>query len=160
MDFEKTRPYTPKGKQKPLGIFEREEDCTEFKTLGAKRYVERRETDNKLHLTVSGINKAAVEMLDDDIDNFDDGFNFDKDHPSVKKKLCTYLDDIPDVVYPDGYISTYHYGINLRNAGYLLSITDEYSNLIKYMNYDLSELPETFINHLRGTWKEEDIINE
>lgn len=160
LDFEKTRPYTPKGKQKPLGIFEREEDCTEFKTLGAKRYVERRETDNKLHLTVSGINKAAVEMLDDDIDNFDDGFNFDKDHPSVKKKLCTYLDDIPDVVYPDGYISTYHYGINLRNAGYLLSITDEYSNLIKYMNYDLLELPETFINHLRGTWKEEDIINE
>lgn len=156
LDFNKTRPFTPAGKQKPLGVFDKEDDCCEFKTLGAKRYVERRIKDNKLHLTVSGINKNAVSMLHDNIELFDDGFNFDKDDPSVKKKLCTYLDDIPDVVYPDGYISHYHYGINLRNAGYLLSITDEYKNLIKYMQYDVTDLPETFINHLRGTWKEEE----
>lgn len=155
LDFNKTRPYTPTGKQKPLGIFEKEEDCIQFKSLGAKRYVERRATDNKLHLTVSGINKGAVEMLQDNIDLFSDGFNFDKDHPSVKKKLCTYLDDMPEVIYPDGYKSSYKYGINLRNAGYLLSITDEYKNLITYLQYDVAELPEAFINHLRGTWKEE-----
>lgn len=151
LDFNKTRPYTPKGKQKPLGVFDKEDDCIQFKTLGAKRYVERR-VDGSLHLTVSGINKNAVELLNDDINNFKDGFNFDKDADCVTKKLCTYLDNMPTCTYPDGYVSTYTHGINLRRTGYLLSITDEYKNLIKYMNYDINDLPESIVNHLRGTW--------
>lgn len=152
LDFELTRPKTPKGIAKPLGVFEKEEDCSQFKTLGAKRYVERRISDNKLHLTVSGINKDAVELLQNNIDNFRDGFDFDKDAECVRKKLSTYLDDIPDVVWPDGYKSHHRYGINMRNTGYFMTITDEYKLLIKYMEYTLDDLPEAFINHLRGTW--------
>lgn len=152
LDFELTRPKTPKGVSKPLGVFEKEDDCCQFKTLGAKRYVERRINDGKLHLTVSGINKAAVELLQDNIDNFRDGFNFDKDAECVTKKLSTYLDDIPDLTWPDGYESHHRYGINMRNTGYLMTITDEYKLLIKYMEYTLDDLPEAFINHLRGTW--------
>lgn len=152
LDFEKTRPKTPKGKQKPLGVFDKEDDCIQFRTLGAKRYVERRATDNQLHLTVSGINKAAVALLQDDISKFAHNFNFDKDADCVSKKLCTYLDDIPECTYPDGYVSKYKYGINLRNAGYLLSMTDEYMDLIHYIEYDISEIPEAYVNHLRGTW--------
>lgn len=159
LDFEKTRPYTPKGKQKPLGVFDKEDDCSQFKTLGAKRYVERRVSDNKLHLTVSGINKGAVELLNDDINNFADGFDFNKDADCVTKKLLTYLDDIPDCVYPDGYKSTYKHGINMRNAGYVLSMTDEYKNLIHYMEYDIEDVPEQLINHLRGTWIKKGDIN-
>lgn len=155
LDFAMTRPKTPKGKEKPLGIFEKEEDCTQFKTLGAKRYVERRAGDQQLHLTVSGINKDAVELLDDNIDNFADGFDFNMDADCVHKKLSTYLDDMPEVKYPDGYVSRYKYGINMRNTGYLLSITDEYKLLIKYMEYALDDLPEAFVNHLRGTWRDE-----
>lgn len=151
---DKTRPRTPKGKEKPLGIFDKEDNCTQFLTLGAKRYVERRAGDGKLHLTVSGINKEAVALLNDDIENFKDGFDFDKDSEYVTKKLCTYLEDIPDVIYPDGYKSTCRYGINLRRSGYLLTMTDEYKNLIKYMNFDLSDIPEAVYNHLRGTWIE------
>ena len=159
LDFEKTRPYTPKGKQKPLGVFDKEDDCSQFKTLGAKRYVERRVSDNKLHLTVSGINKGAVDLLNDDINNFADGFDFNKDADCVTKKLLTYLDDIPDCVYPDGYKSTYKHGINMRNAGYVLSMTDEYKNLIHYMEYDIEDVPEQLINHLRGTWIKKGDIN-
>ena len=59
---------------------------------------------------------------------------------------------MPTCTYPDGYVSTYTHGINLRRTGYLLSITDEYKNLIKYMNYDINDLPESIVNHLRGTW--------
>lgn len=154
LDFEKTRPCTPDGVIKPLGIFSREDDVLQFKTLGAKRYVERRKKDNKLHLTVSGINKGAVELLEDNIDNFADGFDFNMDADCVKKKLSTYLDNIPDVEYPDGYISKYKHGINMRNIGYLLTMTDEYKLLIKYMEYAVEDLPETFINHLRGTWRD------
>lgn len=151
LDFEKTRPKTPKGKEKPLGVFDREDNCIQFITLGAKRYVERRE-DNKLYLTVSGINKEAVELLNDNIENFKDGFDFDKDSECVTKKLCTYLDNIPECVFPDGYKNTYKYGINLRRSGYLLTMTDEYKNLIKYKNFDMEELPEALVNHLRGRW--------
>ena len=144
LDFNKTRPKTPKGKEKPLGIFDSEDSCTEFKTLGAKRYVERREGDGKLHLTVSGINKGAVELLNDDIDNFRDGFNFDKDADCVTKKLSTYIVDMPTVKWNDGYISTYTHGINLRRTGYELSMTDEYKKLISYMDFNLNDVPENF----------------
>ena len=144
LDFNKTRPKTPKGKEKPLGIFDSEDSCIEFKTLGAKRYVERREGDGKLHLTVSGINKGAVELLNDDIDNFEDGFNFDKDADCVTKKLSTYIVDMPIVKWNDGYISTYTHGINLRRTGYELSMTDEYKKLISYMDFNLNDVPENF----------------
>lgn len=144
LDFNKTRPKTPKGKEKPLGIFDSEDSCIEFKTLGAKRYVERREGDGKLHLTVSGINKGAVELLNDDIDNFEDGFNFDKDADCVTKKLSTYIVNMPAVKWNDGYISTYTHGINLRRTGYVLSMTDEYKKLISYMDFNLNDIPENF----------------
>lgn len=144
IDFNKTRPKTPEGKEKPLGIFEAEKSCTEFKTLGAKRYVERRKGDGKLHLTVSGINKKAVELLNDDIDKFKDGFNFDKDADCVTKKLSTYIVDMPTVKWNDGYISTYTHGINLRRTGYKLSMTDEYKKLISYMDFNLNDVPENF----------------
>ena len=149
LDFEKTRPKTPKGVAKPLGIFAPEDDCTEFITLGAKRYVERR-VDGKLHLTVSGINKGAVKLLNDNIFNFVDGFNFDKDADCVTKRLSTYITDMPVCVWDDGYVSTYTHGINLRRTGYLLTMTDEYKELIEYMDMEVDDLPETFVTSMRG----------
>lgn len=157
LDFNKTKPKTPKGKEKPLGIFEQEEPCCQFRTLGAKRYIERRISDGKLHMTVSGIDKTAVELLDDDIDKFSDGFNFDKDADCITKKLCTYLTDIPMCTYPDGYINTYKYGINLRRNGYLLSLTDEYTTLLKLMNFNLGDISDKFMNRIRASFREETI---
>ena len=148
----KIAPCTPTGKPKPLGIFEREDDIEEFISLGAKRYCERRSTDHKLHLTISGINKGAVEMLEDNIENFRDGFNFDKDNPAVKKQLTTYIDNQPKVTWADGYKSIYKSGINLRPTGYKMTVTDEYKKLIKYKDISLSALPENLQNHIRGRW--------
>lgn len=153
LDFNKTKPKTPKGKEKPLGVFEQEEPCCQFRTLGAKRYIERRVKDNKLYMTVSGIDKSAVELLDDDIEKFADGFNFDKDADCITKKLCTYLIDMPACTYPDGYISTYKYGINLRRNGYLLSLTDEYSTLLKLTHFNLGDISEKFMNRIKATFQ-------
>lgn len=150
LDFSATRPKTKKGKEKPLGIFTQEDDCIEFITLGAKRYCERRKNDNKLHLTISGINKGAVELLNDDIENFKDGFEFNKDADCVTKRLCTYLSEMPVIEYPDGYLSTYTHGINLRRTGYTLGITDEYSDLIKLEHFNISNFSENFIIKMRG----------
>lgn len=130
IDFELTRPKTPKGKEKPLGIFDREEDWDEFITLGAKRYCYRSSEDKELHLTVSGINKAAVKVLNDDIRNFNEDLVFDKDADGVSKKLRIYIDDMDTVMWGDGYVSNYKYGIALRPTSYSMSITDQYLELL------------------------------
>ena len=150
LDFNKTRPKTPKGIEKPLGIFSKEDNCTEFITLGAKRYVERREKDGKLHLTVSGINKGAVALLNNRIENFKDGFEFDKDAECVTKRLSTYIDDMPECIWGDGYVSKYKHGINLRRTGYNLTMTDEYKELIDYYEMEVEDLPEQFMINMRG----------
>lgn len=152
LDIQKTAPVDTKGIAHPIGIFDRENDCTEFITLGAKRYCYRDAKDNQLHLTISGINKDAVELLNDDISNFVDGFEFDKDAPCVKKKLLIYLNEMPTVKYPDGYISDYTHGIVLRNNGYKLGITDEYKNLIDYCNVQLNSFPDGELNAMRGRY--------
>ena len=152
IDFELTRPKAPNGKQKPLGIFTSEDRCTEFITLGAKRYCERRENDGELHLTVSGINKSAVALLENDISNFRDGFNFDKDADCVTKRLTTYVTNMPVTIWDDGYVSTYKKGINLRRNGYNLSMTDSYKELIDYCDMDVMELPEQYLISLRGSF--------
>lgn len=151
IDFNLTRPVAPDGVVWPLGHFSEEDTCDKFKTLGAKRYIEER--DNKLFLTVSGINKEAVNLLND-IEDFKDGVNFDKDAECVNKRLLTYINDMPTVTYPDGYISTYTHGINMRNNGYKLTLTDEYSMLIKYGNIDIDEIQEHFNSMIRKRWKE------
>ena len=150
IDFSKTRPKTPKGKEKPLGIFAPEEPCSQFVTLGAKRYCERRISDGKLHLTVSGINKEAVELLNDDITKFDDGFDFDKDADCVDKRLLTYIVDMPDVTYPDGYVSTYREGINMRRTGYLLTLSDEYRDFLRMCEMPVDAIEEQSIIRLKA----------
>ena len=99
---------------------------------------------------MSEINKGAVELLNNNINNFRDGFNFDKDAECVSKRLSTYIIDMPTVVWQDGYVSTYTHGINLRRTGYLLTMTDEYKELIEYMDMDVDDLPETFVTSMRG----------
>lgn len=152
IDPEKARPKDPKGIKRQLGLFLKEENDTHFVTLGAKRYLERRE-DGKLYLTVAGINKDAVYCLHDDMEAFRDGFIFDKDFGSVHKSLLTYVYEQPDLIFPDGYKSTYRYGICLRPNGYHLHMTDEYKKLINYDRLNLTSLPDAFKNHLRGRFK-------
>ena len=149
LDFAKTRPADRKGKLHPIGIFDEEDACSEFITLGAKRYCTR-ESDNKLHLTISGVNKSAVHQLHNDISNFKDGFEFFRDCPTVKKMLLTYLSDMPEIMFQDGYINKYRYGINMRNNGYKLSMTDEYKMLIHYIDKSLYDSTEAELNARRG----------
>ena len=133
IDFERTRPKDPAGSSHPLGRLDFEPGFDRFKSLGAKKYIEERE--GQLYMTVAGINKGAVACLDGDINNFRNGFVFDKDHQAVKKNEHTYLTDMKPVIYPDGYWSDYRYGINLRPTGYQLSIPTIYDTLeVLYKN--------------------------
>ncbi len=148
LDFEKTRPKDIKGKEHPLGHFDREEDIKEFKCIHAKCYIEKR-YDDKLYMTISGINKGAVNLLND-IDDFTIGYSFDVDSEHVKKLIPTYCYNQPCVIFPDGYVSNYKYGKNLRRTGYKIDITDEYKQLLDCLTMTFNDLEDEQIIRLYG----------
>ena len=160
LNVEWTRPKNKKGKQSFLGNLTMEEEWTQFRTLGAKRYVERWKSDGKLHLTVAGINKEAVSCLNDDIENFKDGLIFDKDEKDVNKLLHTYCENMPSIAFPDGYISHQKRGVNLRPNGYKLTMDPDYNALIRKVGR--ANRNESYENHLKSSWFEDidEIINQ
>ena len=90
-------------------------------------------------------------MLDDDIDNFEAGFNFDKDDPSVTKRMHTYITEQPDITFPDGYVSQYRSGINIRRTGYKLGMSDEYERLLEFFeDATIDDISEITKDRLRG----------
>ena len=144
-------PLDKKGVPHPLGIFDKEPDLSEFRTLHAKCYAMRESGSGKLSITVAGINKGAVDMLKDDIDNFEAGFNFDKDDPSVTKRMHTYITEQPDITFPDGYVSQYRSGINIRRTGYKLGMSDEYERLLEFFeDATIDDISEITKDRLRG----------
>lgn len=150
LDIEKTRPKNKKGEVSYLGHLTIEEEWTEFRTLGAKRYVERWKSDGQLHLTLAGINKGAVTCLKDDIENFRDGVVFDKDDPDVSKLLHTYFDNQPVIKFPDGYVSHQKRGVNLRPNGYRLKTDPSFDDIIDRIESGYHN--EMFDNHMRSVW--------
>lgn len=142
IDFNRTRPKDKDGKEHPLGVLEYEPNADRFKSLGAKKYIEER--DGKLYMTVSGVNKKAVNCLSG-IEDFAPGFEFDKDSPHVHKSEITYLDDMPRVVWPDGYVSDLKHGINMRPTGYSLSMPTVYDGLIKTLEALINPSDQMYI---------------
>lgn len=153
LDFNLTRPLDGKGKQTCLGHLTHEDEWTEFKCLRAKTYCERWKEDGELHLTISGVNKSAVTVLKNDLNNFKDGLVFDKDDPDVDKLLHTYFDNQPDITFPDGYVSHQRRGVNLRPNSYKIKLDPDYKSLIHDMSTSMSVQFET---HLRGIWVDEE----
>lgn len=131
IDIEKTRPKDPKGEVHQLGLFDEEEPCVEFKTLGAKRYCVRHKEDSNLEITVAGVSKTAWEQLDNDIENFEDGFVFERGQKGMRKMTATYKDgDIKPITMKDGYRLHHKYGIVLRNVSYTMGLDLTYLCLI------------------------------
>lgn len=55
--FDKVRPKTNKGVSKMIGLWDREDDYSIFKTAGAKRYIYEYAKTGIINMTVSGVNK-------------------------------------------------------------------------------------------------------
>lgn len=122
---------TNDGKTTILGTWSFDGIALRFKTLGAKKYLA--EYEDGFHITVSGVPKKAVKCIKS-FDDFRDGFKFDANE--CRKGLATYLGEDfknPVIVMPDGYVVEQKYGINLRNIGYTLGITEEFENIIDVM---------------------------
>lgn len=130
--------YTPQGKKCVLGAWEKEKSYDKFITLGAKKYAYLQ--DSEIHCTVSGVPKKASVCLNR-LEDFKDGFVFDRD--ICEKNLTTYLDgdNLQCVVNKGQYdecLNDFAYGINIRNCGYTLGITQEFKialNRLKERNW-------------------------
>lgn len=136
-NIEDCSPKDIDGNTHTLGFFEKEEDCTEFITLGAKRYCCRKKKDNQLYITVSGVPKTMVTALNNDINNFKNGFIFPRSHENAPK-LLTYLQGecyLKNLVWNkekyDEYVSRETWGICMRRKSYSMSLPDEYEFLLQ-----------------------------
>ena len=126
-------PKTIKGETKTLGIWDFDGFYTDFKTLGAKRYIYRK--DDKISITVCGLSKKSgkefIENQQKPFLFFNDGMFVDCEHTG--KMTHTYIDKEIENVVTDylGNQAYYHEKsyIHLEKTDYLLSLSDMY---IKY----------------------------
>lgn len=155
-------PVNPSGKKCYIGIYECENPnnlpINEFKTLGAKKYCYRDPTDNKLHMTVSGVSKDAVTCLNNNIDNFDDGFEFTE--KMLKDAECSkltpyYLSENVECKFPDGYVNKYKYGICLTPTTYRLGISPSDLLLLAMVLNDKTKLLSVRSTELERTDEDE-----
>ena len=121
---------TSKGTVKRLGVMEREEDCSKFKTLGAKRYAA--EHDGKTECTIAGLPKKGSKEV---IKSVDDMSNERKWNTINSKKITAcYNDNQGTTVWTDfegnKYTSYDKYGVCLKPTTFDLSMSDEFVNFL------------------------------
>lgn len=137
-------PKTKNGTTKILGVWDYEQTYSRFKTLGAKRYMT--ESNGKISLTVSGINKKfAIPYLKtlgkDLFELFDEDLYIPKEYivngvkySGTGKNIHTYIDEPQTGVITDylGNESKYHElsSVHIEKADYTLSISDVYLNYL------------------------------
>lgn len=126
-------PKTVKGEIKTLGVWDFDGFYTDFKTLGAKRYIFKK--DNKLNITVCGLSKKSGKEFIENKKNpfifFNEGMYIDSEHTG--KMTHTYIDREIENTITDYLGNTAYYHeksyIHLEKTDYLLSLSDMY---IKY----------------------------
>ena len=119
-----------KGKRHYLGVYEDEGLYSDFKTLGAKKYVYRQ--DGKMHITIAGVNKikGAKELeKHGGIDAFKTGFVFrDAGGTEAKYNTCHFDVEV------DGRMLTVTDNVALLPSEYTVGITADYERLLKLLD--------------------------
>lgn len=119
------------GKNHTIGVFEREDDVCNFKTLGAKKYCYE-DADSKLHVTIAGVGKKlGAEELEEHggVDAFEEGFVFQKAGGVAAK----YNDEPEQALYKnsDGREIMITRNVCLIPSEYTLGVTAEYRYLLQ-----------------------------
>lgn len=143
-------PYTKKGKQKIIGIWDDEGVYDKFKTLGAKRYLTMKLstrtisegdlsvqlTEPKHMITLAGSNKSKTMLYLRKtlfpFENFNDGLTIPPD--ASGRLILTYIDDETegDIIDMNGVPYHYHElsSIHMEKSEYNLSMSEEF---IRYL---------------------------
>lgn len=132
-------PYTKKGKQKIIGVWDDEGVYDKFKTLGAKRYLTMKgvqSTEPKYMITLAGSNKKkTMEYLvgtGDPFSNFTDGLSIPPENSG--RLILTYIDNETTGTVVDMFGVPYEYhelsSIHMEKSEYNLSMSEEF---IRYL---------------------------
>lgn len=123
------------GNEYTLGIWEKEPDYLEFKTLGAKKYAYTTEKHG-FGITIAGVNKTDGAVIISSLDNFKlsavyknkiiDGKKY-----RIGRTDTHYTDLLPQTVTIDGHTFTTASYISIVDSEYTMKITKEYLKLIK-----------------------------
>ena len=120
----KERGYDPvifNGKTYHLGVAEFDGSYTEFKTWHSKCYAARDAESGKLKITVAGVPKRGVSVLEDDIKNFKPGLIF----PGTASGKLQHTHFYVDSIYADANGNIIGDSIDLTPCDYLLrSVND------------------------------------
>lgn len=127
-----------------LGIAEHkegEDDYSQFKTEGAKRYCGRNCDDNELHITVAGVpKKKGALCLEDDINKFTSGFIFS----GIKTGKLTHKYFYVPAIYTDEDGNVTGDSIDLSPCDYLLDqtevVTDWWHSMDEEVNIQIYEV--------------------
>ena len=128
-------PYTKKGKQKIIGVWDDEGVYDKFKTLGAKRYLTMKgvqSTEPKYMITLAGSNKKkTMEYLvgtGDPFGNFTDGLSIPPENSG--RLILSYIDNETTGTVADMLGIPYEYhelsSIHMEKSEYNLSMSEEF----------------------------------
>lgn len=122
--------YDSAGKIHYMGVYEPEDTCDRFKTLGAKKYVG--EINGKLKITIAGVRKyAGAKELERNggIEAFKEGFTF-VDAGGTESKYNDLKEPIKYKI--DGHELEIIRNIYICDSTYTLGITEEYRWLLTH----------------------------
>lgn len=108
-----------------MGVYENDGNYKQFVTLGAKKYAYT-DINNKLHVTISGVNKKKGGEELQKIENFKQGFVF----TAAGGTESVYNDTAYGTITRDGHSLDITANVVIRDSTYTLGITDEYTKLI------------------------------
>ena len=141
--FEEVAPFTIKGVQKIIGVWDYEFNC-DFKTLGAKRYIVKR--GYKYEITIAGLNKKTtmkyfIKKKLPPFKTFKNGMYIpptymyeDNIYMGTGKNTHTYIDEERDGVVKDYLGTPYEYHVDscvhMEESDYTLSLASEFVELL------------------------------
>lgn len=119
-----------------MGVYEKEHDMCEFRTMGAKKYVYRETPDDKLVCTIAGVSKSlGGKELEEHggITAFHEGFTFEK-----AGGLEAVYNDKPEIteIEIDGRRISITSNVSLRQSTYTLGLTADYKRLLTQIRYE------------------------
>ena len=126
----------PQGITHYMGVYEKEHDMCEFRTMGAKKYVFRETPDDKLVCTIAGVSKSlGGKELEEHggIKAFHEGFTFEK-----AGGLEAVYNDKPRITEAeaDGRRFKITSNVSLRPSTYTLGLTADYKRLLTQIRYE------------------------
>lgn len=126
----------PQGITHYMGVYEKEHDMCEFRTMGAKKYVYRETPDDKLVCTIAGVSKSlGGKELEEHggITAFHEGFTFEK-----AGGLEAVYNDNPVITETeiDGRRLSITSNVSLRPSTYTLGLTADYKRLLTELRYE------------------------